>query len=82
MFSNCIERLGHIKNNNKQQETNKEKPRKKVNKYKMGIIAATMNHYPRNTRKEILNSPPDKFLIPVNQTYLYATLPPRGLYRL
>ena len=81
MFSNCIERLGHIKNNNKQQETNKEKPRKKVNKYKMGIIA-TMNHYPRNTRKEIFNSPPDKFLIPVNQTYLYATLPSRGLYRL
>ena len=46
MFSNCIERLGH-KNNKKlktKQQTNKQKPRNK----KMGIIAPTMNHYPRN----------------------------------
>ena len=33
-------------------------------------------------RKEILNSPPDKFVIPVYQIYLYATLPLRGLHRL
>ena len=29
MFPNCIERLCHKKNKTKQQETNKEKPRKK-----------------------------------------------------
>ena len=27
-------------------------------------------------RKEILNSLPDKFLVPVYKSYLYATLPP------
>ena len=30
--------------------------------------------------KETLNSPPDKFLIPVYKIYLYATLPPRVVY--
>ena len=29
MFPNCIERLGHQKRETKQQQTNKEKPRKK-----------------------------------------------------
>ena len=29
MFPNCIERLGHKKNKTKQQQTKKEKPRKK-----------------------------------------------------
>ena len=33
-------------------------------------------------RKETLNSPPDKFLIPVYKICLYATLPPSGLYRI
>ena len=33
-------------------------------------------------RKEILNSPPDKFLIPVYKIYLYATLPPNELYHI
>ena len=32
--------------------------------------------------KEILNSPPDKFIIPVYKIYLYATLPPSGLCRI
>ena len=30
----------------------------------------------------MLNSPPDKFLIPVYKIHLYVTLPPSGLYRL
>ena len=29
MFPNCIERLGHQKRETKQQQTNKEKPKKK-----------------------------------------------------
>ena len=33
-------------------------------------------------RKEILNSPPDKSLIPVYNIYLYATLHRSGLYRI
>ena len=32
--------------------------------------------------KEILNSPPDKFLIPVYKVYLYVTLTPSGLCRI
>ena len=30
MFPNCIDRLGHQKRETKQQQTNKEKPRKKL----------------------------------------------------
>ena len=37
MFPNCIDRLGHKKREKKQQQTNKEKPRKKINKQNMGI---------------------------------------------
>ena len=33
-------------------------------------------------RKEVLNSPRTKFLIPVCQIYVYPTLPSRGLYHL
>ena len=32
MFPNCMDRLGHKKREKKQQQTNKEKPRKKINK--------------------------------------------------
>ena len=48
----------------------------------MEIIAPTMNHFRGMDRKEIMNSPPDKFLISVYKICLYATLPPSGLYRL
>ena len=39
----------------------------------MGITIRIMD------RREILNSPPDKFLIPVYRIYSYATLPPSVL---
>ena len=61
-------------NNNKQTKKNQGKNKQ----IKMGIIVPTMNHY----KKEILNSPPGKFLIPVYKVYLYATLPPSEFYRL
>ena len=47
MFPICIERLGHQKRETEQ--TNKQrKTKEKRNRYKMGIIVPTMNHYPRN----------------------------------
>ena len=33
-------------------------------------------------RKKILNYQPDKYLFPVCKIFLYATLPPSGLYRI
>ena len=48
MFPNCIDRLGHQKRETKQQQTKQRKNKEKINKLKMGIIAPTMNHYPRN----------------------------------
>ena len=47
MFPNCIDRFGRQKRETKQQQTKKEKPRKNKQR-KDGIIAPTMNHYPRN----------------------------------
>ena len=91
MFSNCIERLGHKKNKNKknknktkQQQTNKQtkKNQGKNKQIKNGNNSTHHELLRGMDTKEILNSPPDKFLIPVNQIYLYATLPPRGLCRI
>ena len=81
MFPNCIDRLDRQKeeqNNNKQTKKNQGK----IRKQKMEIIAPTMNHFRGMDRKEIMNFPPDKFLISVYKICLYATLPPSGLYRL
>ena len=72
MFSNCIERVGHKTTTTTTTTTTTKKNQWKNKQTKNGGM----------DRKEILNSEPDKFLIPVNQIYLYATLPPRGLYRI
>ena len=80
MFSNCLDRLGRQKekqNNNKQRKT-----KEKINKQKMRIIVPTLTTIRGMDRNEILNSPPDKFLIPVYKIFLYATLPSSGLYRI
>ena len=42
----------------------------------MGIIVPTIQG---TDRKEILNSPPDEFLIPAYKIYLYVPLPPKGV---
>ena len=79
MFSNRIERLGHKKiTHHQQQQTKKNQGKNKQTKNGNN----STHHEPLSEEwMGILNSPPDKFLIPVYQIYLYATLPPRGLYR-
>ena len=46
------------------------------------MILPRVNHYLRNDRKEIMNSLPDKFIIPVYEIYLHVTPPPSGCYHL
>ena len=51
MFPNCIDCFGH-QNRETTQQTNKQKPRKEINKLKMGKIVRTTNHYLTNGQKE------------------------------
>ena len=48
MFSNCIDRLGRQKKRNKTTTKKQRETKEKTSKSKMGIIAPTMNYYPRN----------------------------------
>ena len=41
-----------------------------------------MNYYPRKELERDLVFPSDKFRIPVDKIYLYATLPPSELHRI
>ena len=65
-----------------QEKAKKVKGTLKVHCIKRFMQNSTWNIIQGMDRKEILNSSPDKFLIPVYKIYLYATLPPRRLYHL
>ena len=60
MFSNCIDRVGHQKTKQKKQKTKQKN--KKQNKKEIN-------------KKEILNSPPAKFIIPVYKIIRYIYMP-------
>ena len=75
MFPNCIDRFGRQK---KKERSTRNKQRKTMEKNKQ-IKNGNNSTYHEPLSEECIG---DKFLIPVYKTYLYATLPPSGLYRI